>query len=221
MQLKKKKQKCHAFLCKNKYQYLLIFVCLFFFRVHNGPNNNPTCLQFFYTYRRLLSHINIKSNTGNCLTQDSTNMLNIDNDLSNIHFKKQKEAQIDELEAKINLTLPNNFNEFSKNVIGYLAGFVVKKIKEKVCCPGCLEAISCEEIESESHKLIQRKSRGGLIYPTRSVQLVCEKIERKIQTAVKIVGGLPPYDILILLLKREAVDIFLDPNIFISLENHV
>lgn len=171
----------------------------------------------------MLMHIDIKNNTGNCLAQDSTRMLNI-KEITNVHAERNRDRDISvaELQEKIDIILPTNFDEFTENIIAYIAGFVVKSLKRKVSCETCLNALCSSKDEQNTYfNLISRKSRGGLLYPSKSVFIICQKIEKIIKNVINLVGGLPPKDILITLLLKESSTFLLDPNIFSSLAEHV
>lgn len=74
-----------------------------------------------------------------------------------------EKPEIDDLEDKIDLLLPANLNEFSNNVVAYIAGFVAKIVQKKIKCSLCCEALlSLEVDEYNNHlQLINKKCRGG------------------------------------------------------------
>lgn len=72
------------------------------------------------------------------------------------------------------LTDPSRLTEFSKQVIVYIAGFVVSKLEKEIQCDDCISAI----ISVEKYKCLQfKKDKGGLHYPTRDVVAICEICE--------------------------------------------
>jgi hypothetical protein len=80
----------------------------------------------------------------------------------------------------------NHLTDLQKSIIGYIAGFVVRKLKEKLVCYECLMALQTNDLDIAVFphlRLIQSKQRGGLVLPsTPVVQLIelCEKTFRQI-----------------------------------------
>ena len=158
---------------------MFLFV-LFFFRSRNGPNNNPNCLQFFHTYRRLLSHIDIKNNTGNCLIQDNTEMLGVteiqNKQITDVFWERKREEEIQKIEENVQRFLPNSLTFLQENTVSYIAGFITRSLIKQISCTSCAKALTQQYDECDSSLvLIQRKTRGGLINPARSVRVICKK----------------------------------------------
>lgn len=203
-------------------------MCLYF-RSRNGWINNPNCLQFIRTYKRLLLHQDVRSNTGNCIAQDQTSILTVTStkrplEMTEINFSRRTDKVVEEIKTKINIFLPIQLNEFSENVISYISGFVVKVVQKEIKCSTCIEALRFSEDIDESDttlKLISRKSNGGLILPSLSVREVCKRTEKKIQIISKILEHLPPKDTFMNLLLKDSESLLFNENIFISLNNHV
>lgn len=199
------------------------------FRSRNGWNNNPNCLQFMRTYKRLLVHQDLRSNTGNCIAQDQTNILTFTStreklDITKVHMlRNREEDNVEEIEEDVKLSLPIHFNEYSENVITYISGFVIRKIQKRIKCPKCIEALHfSEDIDymENSLKLINRKSKGGLLLPSKSLQEVCKIVENKIQVLLEIEKHLPPKKIFIESLLKYTNKITFDDNLFRSLKDH-
>ncbi|KAB0802988.1 hypothetical protein PPYR_05174 [Photinus pyralis] len=205
--------------------HLELFFCSI--RCRNGSMNNPSCLQFYHTYRRMLMNIAVENNTGNCLAQDCTQLLPIDDilkepDISEISARRRKDSDIGELEDRLEITIPVSLNEFSENVLSYISGFVVRSIKKHMSCTQCLNELETYYDDHDSSlQLIKRKSKGGLLYPTISVRQICKKIERKIQQTYSILGSLPSGRYLINMLMKESHEMLVDNNIFPGLKDHV
>lgn len=64
-----------------------LVVCILFYifnffvtRSKNGWNNNPSSRQFYYTYKRLLLHHDMKEMKASCVPQDNTHLLQVPSD---------------------------------------------------------------------------------------------------------------------------------------------
>ena len=60
-------------------------------------------------------------------------------------------------------------NTYQREVITYIAGFVVKSLKSTVTCPECNSALYGDNFSL----LIDRKTCGGLTYPSVDVINIC------------------------------------------------
>ena len=76
--------------------------------------------------------------------------------------------------------IPNadSVSEFKQEAIGYIAGFVVKQIKEKHNCMTCSDALTSDTTE---HRLVLLKDRGGLQKASKGIVAVCLETERCFQ----------------------------------------
>jgi len=136
-------------------------------------------------------HINlcaeIKSNTSaNCLAQDSTSILKI----SSLKKKLPTEDQdvvldllcaagsehILENEDEL-LTVYQNSN-YINDVIGYIAGFVVRCILKRIQCQVCANEIKSQETNS---LLLNKKNRGGLTMANADVVNKCQIAEHTVR----------------------------------------
>ncbi|XP_063897521.1 uncharacterized protein LOC110381786 [Helicoverpa armigera] len=95
--------------------------------------------------------------------------------------------------------VPNNVNETSKQCVGYIAGFVIRAIRNKITCINCLSA--CESIPSDAISdrrngiaLIIQKNRSGLTIPSQSVVYICLLVESLFRQACKKTNGKPPVE---------------------------
>ena len=75
-----------------------------------------------------------------------------------------------------------NLSEFQTSILGYIAGFVVKKLSSKISCEVCVNALTSHQDIVGSlpawYKLIASKQRGGLKVPSEAVLKIltlCEK----------------------------------------------
>ena len=107
----------------------------------------------------------------------------------NLKWKKHSSALVEpvqedegEIVKYISEMESYRLSEFQESILGYISGFVVKKLSEKLNCGPCLSALTTEPNENNSSKpgyrLIASKQRGGLKVPSETVIKiisVCEK----------------------------------------------
>ena len=74
------------------------------------------------------------------------------------------------------------------NVLAYIAGYIVHKIKGKVhMCSSCTEKLlGIADTNNPSHDLIQMKSYGGLIIPRNSIESCLHQDHPKATLASKL-----------------------------------
>lgn len=138
----------------------ILFSC---FRAIGGYNNNPNCIQFSSSYKRLLHHNEVKSSAqANCVPIDSTSILTVS-------LVKKVSTECNNIEANqeldlIDIDLPLKvINSSLNHVVLYIAGFVEKRILEKLTCETCFTLLNeCDEAKSD---FIKRKSLGFLHFP--------------------------------------------------------
>ncbi|GBO03047.1 DNA transposase THAP9 [Araneus ventricosus] len=169
-------------------------------RSHGGHNNNPTAKQFKAAYVRLLAHHQIMtSDSANCTILDDTNILNVSASkntyLKSINDSDAQRDDIDQWPAVESLVQDHNYcvnafrhqSQYSQDVIGYVAGFVVKKLKTSLRCVDCISAV-VEKSKSPSNLLLI-KNRGGLNLPSDDITNLCklgEKVFRIFNAAGKL-----------------------------------
>ncbi|KAJ6650144.1 hypothetical protein Bhyg_05388 [Pseudolycoriella hygida] len=106
-------------------------------RSKGGFNNNPNCVQFKATFKRLLMRNELTSSlNANCLNS-SENVLDV------------WEDAFDEAN-----TLP--LTDYAADVVTYIAGFVERSIKKQLKCVQCVRAISTTDFHIS--KLIEIKN---------------------------------------------------------------
>lgn len=157
-----------------------------------GHNNNPTDKQFQAIYKKLLVHCQLKdSGIGNCIPLEEISILK--------STPKQVEKLINESSSRIrNLIVdievedennslmdhdysfnPNVITEYARQVVHYIAGFVVYFLNKRIYCEECLQLL---EDENEINSLVRYKSRGGLKYPSAIVFKLCLESEKIIRS---------------------------------------
>jgi len=147
-------------------------------------NNNTTASQFEVAFKLLIVHNEIKvSNGANCEPQDLTPILFVTSSkqvtntnyldlLCTIEEYSEENQVTDEL-----VFLSQNEKRYIDDVVEYIAGFVVRKIVNKMSCLNCVTAIT-ENNDENAFSLIRVKSRGGLIKPSRDVLVLCKTAEQ-------------------------------------------
>lgn len=139
-----------------------------------GLNNNPTCLQFKRAYKKLMTHVHaIVPEGANCSVQDETQILK-----SQIETEKSDEI-LDNIFTSFDhdYESPNGWcwNEYNSEVVTYIAGYVIKTIKNKIKCDMCRQSLESKENNS---LLLKIKNRRGLLLPSPQVITICKVAER-------------------------------------------
>lgn len=154
-------------------------------RCHGGYVHNPSCLQFYYIYRKLLVNKRVKAGeNGNC-QDDETDIICTEtfeiaensNQLGNLNDDDQEFVQC----------FDNNLedvciSDYVDDVVKYLSGFVQRSILRQLTCNGCKNAI--QSSSQSENKLITHKKYGDwakLVKPNEELYrlcMLCEKIFR-------------------------------------------
>ncbi|KAJ4920938.1 hypothetical protein JOQ06_016533 [Pogonophryne albipinna] len=161
-------------------------------RARGGYNNNPNVRQFRGAYKRLLVRHQVKKGTGNCLLRDNTTIL--DSTLANINMARRLgiepvEEIVTEDDTLANLPDVNHLSEYKEAAISYIAGFIVKKIEQKVTCMPCSHALTSAD---SVHPFVTLKNRGGLQKPSPGIASVCQVTERCFQRLLNANEGKAP-----------------------------
>ncbi|KAG8187521.1 hypothetical protein JTE90_019951 [Oedothorax gibbosus] len=152
--------------------HLELFFCVI--RSHGGHNNNPTANLFKHAFVRLLTHNEIMtSDSANCIVLDSTSTINVglttNSYLNTINERSIDQEDYNQWNVEETAVKDHNYcttnafrhqSQYPQDVIGYVAGFVVKKLKKSVKYADCLEALTENSISVS--KLLLRKNLGDL-----------------------------------------------------------
>ncbi len=191
--------------CENAQEYVvtykfsqdnleLLFRCI---RGKGGFNNNPDTLQFRSSLRQLLLKNSIKcSKNANCLEQEVGECSSI------FHFQWDSRrteplltmATVDSGHSEDDEALQLSWqmqhfalSDLQKAIVGYVAGYIVRKLRQKLSCTECAAALS-ESINLSADQphmqLILQKQRGGLITPSRAVWRLIEQCEKAFRVLV-------------------------------------
>ncbi|KAL2096821.1 hypothetical protein ACEWY4_006028 [Coilia grayii] len=161
-------------------------------RARGGYNNNPNVRQFRAAYKRLLVRHQVRTGTGNCLLRDNTELLDATPATVSVARRADMECvEVDFSEAATaHLPDVNHLSEFKEAAVNYIAGFVVKRIGEKISCLACSQALTADD--ATTHPFITLKSRGGLQRPSRGIVHICSSTEQVIQRRIRMNGGQLP-----------------------------
>lgn len=207
-------------------------------RSKGGFNNNPTIRNFASAYRRLLCHNEIKiSESGNCLELEKITILSpnqmstVDRiNTSLVYNKITKEFTAENsiltpemMDYDNDFVLPNfneNLSTFTKTVVEYVAGFVVKKIIKSINCEVCIESLlGSPTVDS----LIGQKDFSDylkfLTYPSEDVFYVCLKCETYFRENLKMKFNITKKNFEKIVL-RVLLDLTSD-SLFLNLNNHI
>ncbi|KAE8753116.1 hypothetical protein FOCC_FOCC000039 [Frankliniella occidentalis] len=154
-----------------------------------GPNPNPTAALFESAYKQILIGAEIKaSKSANILSDEDIKILHTEKTgefkrkadmLKKAADKELRECIVSELVYYSNF-LPNpcmnrlpNFAPNVKAVVGYVAGYTVRSLREKTKCPQCREALTAVDtnsanIEKYSALISFKTINNGLTVPTRA-----------------------------------------------------
>ena len=174
------------FLCTYKLSQDHLEIFFGAIRAKGGFNNNPTASQFQAAYKRMLVHGQLKHlTTGNCIPLMELNILTCTKpEVAINNTTDHNRMTEDQPSLESDLVVPNDHDyladptrltEFSRNVIIYIAGFVIKALEGQIKCQQCFSALqSSEKLENT---LQYMKDKGGLRYPSKSVIKICEIAE--------------------------------------------
>lgn len=154
-------------------------------RAKGGFNNNPTAIQFETAYKRLIVHGEIKHlNSGDCVPLEDINILtfsdvrhetklNLFTRLSNNDDQDSPTSDVIDNDHDY-LADPTRLTFYAKEVITYIGGFVVRRLRNVLKCEDCLVALVTDKYKG----IIAKKDKGGLIYSSKDVVTVCETAEK-------------------------------------------
>ncbi|KAH9632416.1 hypothetical protein HF086_010809 [Spodoptera exigua] len=164
-------------------------------RAHGGCNTNPTARQFQAIYKKILVKSELRDvDMGNCTSLEEISYLTCSSAVQHINVtieprfihETQYDDNIDELyeqaqfDEEISM-LVQDLSQFSLQAISYIAGFVVHALIKIIKCETCIGALLAEKYE-ESHHFIKFKDKGGLMYPSPDVIMICKRMEIIIKT---------------------------------------
>lgn len=72
---------------------------------------------------------------------------------------------------------PENLSAVVVAVVPYIAGFIVRQVCKTTPCEECIAALYSDE----PAPLVEQKTRGGLVSPSKDVIGLCETVEKGLQ----------------------------------------
>lgn len=175
-------------------------------RMQGGFNDNPNVRQFKGCYKKLLAHLEVRClTTGNCVPLEQIAVLNCtsaqqiintttpsyrheeqedeeDENINNsLSFIKEITKEDDKLAERLNI---EEFNDYRKLIVGYLAGSICHYASKKIKCQKCIARL-CTDDWYFFHKLINLKTRGGLSFPSKDLFDICCTCEMVIRRILK------------------------------------
>jgi hypothetical protein len=182
-----------------KLDYLLTYklsqdhVELFFsaIRGKGGFNNNPTCRQFEAAYKRLLIHHEISGSTyANCIALEPISILTVSSsknkEISSINpVDMQRRLDEDEyfelLNEKTDENILPELSEYETDIVGHIAGFVLKRLFKIIHCDTCLNVLKTDHFISRLSQLKNEcDAHIGLQTPSQDLIDICKITEREI-----------------------------------------
>lgn len=164
------------FLCMYKFSQDHLEVEFSKIRSRGGFNNNPSAKMFEVAYKRLILHDEIKISKNANIIEITSDIVkpgsgNLFSDKINYKFNQNSDIQVIEEEVEV---MYEPLSEFSQNILGYIAGFIQKKLLKQIKCPKCIVSISRNNTFNE---LIHLKNFGRLIYPNNNIVAVTKIAE--------------------------------------------
>lgn len=164
-------------------------------RFHNGYNNNPTVKQFKSAIQKLIIHTEIGDrNSTNCVSLENIPILNVPstkdpiktiNETTSLNqkwldfFKTHQGFQdIDDHDYLPHTQLSFSTTEYKEEVIKYIAGCILRKLKKCMHCIECINALTAKT-QTECN-FINIKNRGSLLYPSKNLIYICKQVETAI-----------------------------------------
>lgn len=165
-------------------------------RSHGGCNTNPTARQFQAVYKKLMIKSELRDvETGNCKALEKVSILTCSSAIKAINSTLEARSREDD-EDDINTiyemaifdeevdVLVGNLSEFSVQTISYIAGFVVHGLIKRLKCDTCISALLADSTDDSNNKFIKLKDKGGLVYPSTDVVVICRNLEVVIKSTI-------------------------------------
>lgn len=200
-------------------------------RSRGGWNNNPSCRQFTASYKRLIVRAEIREGgLGNCIPLEDIPILvgssrsenpeaNINKSLSHSLVTEEHSEENHSLESTWKdhqyIMNPKIINQYSTEVIIYIAGFVTRQLQKSIKCEHCVAALTGVKNDF-LNSLILKKSRGGLMYPSLDVIKICKVSEHFLKVNESKLNKTNILDYL----KSMILQNVIETNLFSCLKDH-
>ncbi|KYN22497.1 THAP domain-containing protein 9 [Trachymyrmex cornetzi] len=200
-------------------------------RSRHGFNNNPNVLQFKYAMKQILMRNDIKTNS------TGLNSLELDNDptgaVLDIVWKKKNDDRLiicedidssenlENEQLSKNLALSPTFDMLKENIIFYVAGYIIRKLKNMIDCYHCYDSL----IQKQEHNydresfsdFVKHSTRGGLLYASKSVHKILLETEKQIQIETLQLTNLQTKGLDLKIINKVRRALVLDNTIFPNL----
>lgn len=157
-------------------------------RSKGGFNNNPTAIQFQSAYKRLIVHGEIKHlQSGNCVPLEDIKFLTFSDIRHETKLNLCTRINLDESyledfhtndhlidDDHDYLADPSRLSIYTKEIVTYIGGFIVRKLRKVIKCAECLLSLFTDKY----YGIIENRDKGGLIYPSQDVIKVYETAEK-------------------------------------------
>lgn len=137
-------------------------------RSKGGYNNNPNAIQFKAAYKRLLIRAEIREHgVGNCIPLEQISILNCpstNDPIKNINMLTDRNILIEEDSSLYEEYIDNleiKQNEYTEQVLLYIAGFIARKLTKSLKCIECVGLLHGSRNEYKN-SIIEKKNKGGL-----------------------------------------------------------
>lgn len=76
------------------------------------------------------------------------------------------------------MSTDSQYSEYSQQIVGYIAGFVVRSLRKQVKCVECLTCVECliSTEKFQYHKLVNMRDEGRLIYASHDVYILSVRL---------------------------------------------
>lgn len=167
-----------------------------FVRAHGGHNNNPTAQRFQAAFKKVIVQNELSDAvSGNCQVLDHITILSCSSTRRHSALLLNATAQRRQLLSEECIEQSHvvgehdycasleHISDFGSRAVTYIAGYVAHKLGSKLMCAHCTGALFGTSRAADT-AFIQRKSKGGLHYPSKCVLEICKKSESLLRWAV-------------------------------------
>ena len=209
----------HRFLLTNKFSQDHLENFFSVIRSRLGSNNNPSAFQLLHLMRKIMvGRVNVSFSSGtNC---EPSFELSIPKLPCPKNMKDDEIALTEAYEDDV-INLDNlNLSNYTNNIVVYIAGFVVKKLRKSLKCSLCISAlVETSDTRPQFSEFLDLKNRGGLVVPSSDVSKICTWTERVVrhETQLQPIFGDPQ------LRKRlciKTMNLIISENLFGGLSPH-
>ena len=139
-------------------------------RGKNGFNNKPDIRQFKSALRKILLRASVvASKHSNCMLFEA----DVSSPIFSLKWTKNRSsiAEVPQLDMGDNpsFMMPPMNSENKENILGYIGGYIVKKLQKIIDCNVCNNAMLSSNKYYFNLSLVTQKDKGGLVYPSTDI----------------------------------------------------